>query len=295
MIIIEIIGGLGNQMFEYAAAFVAAKYAHAELKLDTLYYNDKSKRYHRFEYRPYALNLFNLSASIASPEEIRRFTFPRIYNKYIYHFLRKLHKNKNVYTETDIKVFANLSRLPSDCYLKGCFQNYEYIKNDIDDIKKEFTFKDSLPERYHEMVSLIKNADNSICVVFRRGDYVGHPFLDIVDLDYYYHALQIMGIPNATIFVFSDDIDWCIQHFSPPSQHKVHFVSQEYTGPMGGHYLQLMMLCHHFIIPNSTYPFWAALLSETDMYKKVIAPKIWYKGQDPVIRNNILPDSWIAL
>lgn len=64
---------------------------------------------------------------------------------------------------------------------------------------------------------------------------------------------------------------------------------------MAGYYLQLMMLCNHFIIPNSTYPYWAALLSEHSPNKIVIAPKVWYRGQDEKQRNNILPPDWIAI
>ncbi|HIZ85038.1 MAG TPA: alpha-1,2-fucosyltransferase [Candidatus Coprenecus stercoravium] len=56
-----------------------------------------------------------------------------------------------------------------------------------------------------------------------------------------------------------------------------------------------MMLCNHFIIPNSTYPYWAALLSNTNQNKIVIAPKIWYKGQQPNTKNSILPSDWIAI
>ena len=71
-------------------------------------------------------------------------------------------------------------------------------------------------------------------------------------------------------------------------------MDQKYTGLFAGNYLQLMMLCSHFIIPNSTYPYWAALLSEHNPKKLVIAPKIWYKGQN-YDRNAILPPEWIAI
>ena len=85
MIIIRLIGGLGNQMFQYAAAYVAAKNVGTELKVDNLYYNDHSNRAHRFTYRPYALSLFTISGTLATPREIGKFVLPRIFNKYIFY------------------------------------------------------------------------------------------------------------------------------------------------------------------------------------------------------------------
>lgn len=296
MIISQLIGGLGNQMFEYAAAYVAAKHARTELKVDNLFYNDQSRRLYRFEYRPFALGLFNISGSVASPNEIAHFTYPRTQNKYIYHLLRQFHHDNNIFTETDIPNRTVLTSLPNNCYLKGYFQKYEYFAEELDDIRHEFTFKQLLPTTCDDTANQIKHSTTPICIVFRRGDYVGHPVLDVVTLNYYYQALAVLDMPQSHLFVFSDDIPWCQKNFTPTKGFDhITFVDQRYTGAMGGNYLQLMMLCHHFIIPNSTYPYWAALLSDTTSEKTVIAPKIWYKGQDPDVKNSILPPQWIAL
>ncbi len=284
-------------MFEYAAGFVAAKYAGTELKLDNLYYRDRSRRMFRFEYRPFALELLNISGTVATPEEISRFTYPRKHNKYLYHLLRRFHRDRNVLSEADIPDFKTLSSVPGDCYLKGYFQRYEYIANDIDSLRKEFSFRQPLSDSSLDMADEIRNSPNSICISFRRGDYVGHPVMDVVTTDYYYRALELINMPSARLFVFSDDIPWCRDNFAPSSSlcGGLTFVDQKYTGPMGGEYLQLMMLCRHFIIPNSTYPYWAALLSETAPDKKVIAPARWFNGQAPGTRNSILPPNWTTL
>ncbi len=298
MIISQLIGGLGNQMFEYAAGFVAASHHQTAYKLDNLYYQDHSKRFHRFCYRPYGLELFNISAKIATPDEIKLFTYPRVHNKYLFHLLRRFHKDKNVVNEHDIKTYNDLINVPSNCYLRGFYQKYEFFKDALPSLKKEFTFKEALPATHNKIVSLIENAHEPICVVFRRGDYVGHPTLDIVNLDFYYEGLRYIVNTRQTdrqtdVFVFSDDIEWC-KHSFKPAQYKTTFVDQRFTGPLGGFYLQLMMKCSHFIIPNSTYPYWAALLAP---YKDkiVVAPRIWYKGQPETTINSILPPHWIAL
>ena len=134
MIIIKLIGGLGNQMFQYSAGLVLANHLKTELKIDNLYYNDTSKRWHRFEYRPYALDLFNISAKIATPTEIRKFTVPRIYNKYIYHLLLKIKKERNVYNDSFFKSwedFTNNLNLNDEVnlYLTGYYQNFSIIES----------------------------------------------------------------------------------------------------------------------------------------------------------------------
>ena len=281
-------------MFQYAAAYVAAKNNNQELKIDNLYYADKSKRLHRFEYRPYALSLFD-NLQIATPKEINRFVLPRVFNKYIYHALKYLHRDRWIYNESQLNTYDKLINIPTDdAYITGFFQKYEYIENDISDLKRIFQFKDELPESHSGIATEIANKENAVCVVFRRGDYVNHPVLGIVNLDFYYKAVEIIKskLLNPVFFVFSDDISWCRANFK--IQDEVFFVDQKYTGLFAGNYLQLMMLCSHFIIPNSTYPYWAALLSEHNPKKLVIAPKIWYKGQN-YDRNAILPPEWIAI
>jgi hypothetical protein len=293
MVIVKLIGGLGNQMFTYAAGFALAKYHDVPLKIDNLYYADRSKRrFHRFEYRPFALDVFNISGKIATEKEISLHTIPRIGNKYLYHLkCRILRKNYNVFNESQCPDYASLIQCPQDTYLEGLFQKYDYLRYIENEIKKEFSF--TPPRLQHAVIEHIRGV-NSVCVVFRRGDYVGHPFLDIVNMDYYYEAVNLLKakIGDFSIFVFSDDIQWCKQNFHPDSV-DVHFVNQNLTGEKGKDYLYMMTQCKHFIIPNSTYPYWAAFLC-SNKNKIVIAPMKWYKGQDDV-RNSKLPPDWITV
>lgn len=295
MIIVKLIGGLGNQMFEYATAYSMAKYYQTELKIDNLYFKDTSKRLHLFTYRPYSLSLFNISASIATSKEIVKFTPPRDCNKYMYHLKKLFAKERNVLTDKDIEHYEDLTKFtpPVNFYLNGLFQKYEYFGNVLQDLRNEFTFKESLPETHIKIAKQISES-NSVCVCFRRGDYVGHPSLDVVTSDYYYEALnKLESLENdIAIYVFSDDIPWCMNNFKP-QKHTPTFVDQSYTGELAGNYFQLMMLCKHFIIPNSTYPYWAALLSTTSPDKKVIAPRIWYKGGTQ--RAECLPPEWTVI
>lgn len=293
MIISKLIGGLGNQMFQYAAAYALASYHKTGLKLDNLFLLDTRKRYYRFEYRPYALDIFNITGTLATNKEISRFTVPRKGNRYIYHLKKRLLPTRSVFTDSVIPDYQSLIQLPSEAYLEGYFQRYEYFSPVGDGLKKEFTFKDKLPEECIAILKKIQNS-NSVCVCFRRGDYVGHPVLDIITLDFYYEALNILKerIPNLSVYVFSDDIPWCMENFKS-SDFKIEFVDQKYTGEKAKDYLQLMANCNHFILPNSTFPYWAAFLGDFPG-KVVIAPKKWYNGQEVEV-NPILPSEWIVI
>ena len=90
MIISQLKGGLGNQLFQYAAGYAVAKKWQTDLKLDVLYLHNRSKRSEFFSYRNYALDYFNISAPIASNKEILSFTIPMTMNRKLHHFLCKL-------------------------------------------------------------------------------------------------------------------------------------------------------------------------------------------------------------
>ena len=293
MIIAMLKGGIGNQMFQYAAAFALANKHQTPLKLDINYLLDKSKRYFRHTHREYALDVFNITAEIASPKEISQFTIPRIGNKYFYHFKKRILKNYNFFEESNVHSQQEFFNIPADAYLDGFWQNASYIQDIRDFLLEQFSFKEPLPEYCTDMFNKIKNS-NSVCVVFRRGDYVSHPELDITQLSYYHAAIDIFQNKknNFIYFIFSDDIPWCKTNFVRWDV-ELFFVDQKFTGPKAQYYLELMVACKYFIIPNSTYPWWAAWLND-DQGKVVIAPKRWFKSQIVDI-NPIVPNDWITL
>jgi len=293
MIITKLIGGLGNQMFQYSAGFALADKYDSLLKLDIYYLLDKSKRHYRFAHRDYALDIFKISGEIATENDVRRHVVPRKGNKYLYHLKRKIIPDRDVFDEESLSCLDDYSAIPSIAYIQGYWQNIKYIKGIEYKLKQEFVFREELPDSHSSLCNEIRQ-NNSVCVVFRRGDYVGHPILDILQMDYYEKALEIMveKVEDPVFYVFSDDIPWCQANFRPEGK-RVVFVDQKYTGPKAQYYLMLMKECKHHIIPNSTYPWWGAWLCE-NRSKVVVAPKKWYKGQ-AYDRNEILMDDWIAI
>jgi hypothetical protein len=137
--------------------------------------------------------------------------------------------------------------------------------------------------------------ENSLCIHVRRGDYVGSVNHEVVTRDYYDRALEYINKKTKIdkIYLFSDDIKWCEENlkFEIPTM----YVGDEYAGEKAeGHHI-LMRSCKHFIIPNSTFSWWAAWLAP---YKDkiIVAPKKWYpetsKYND---EDNIVPESWIKI
>ena len=112
--------------------------------------------------------------------------------------------------------------------------------------------------------------------------------------EYFSKAIKIMGemLTTTHFFVFSDDIEWCKKNIRSASP--ITFVDYDHKGAKFGNYLHLMTLCKHFIIPNSTFGWWAAWLSTADSNKKVIAPKQWF-ADSKVDTRDVIPSSWTRI
>jgi len=293
MIITKLVGGNGNQMFQYAAGLALARKHNTELLIDINYLLDKSKRHFRHKNREYALDMFNISGRIAANEQIAHFTVPRKGNKYVYHIKKRISRNYHVIKEEDLPSRERFKESPSDSYIEGYWENKQYFQDIEMEIRTEYTFKNRLPDQCTPVMERIR-IENAICVIFRRGDFVNHPVLDVVKLDFYYDALKVISerMDSARLFVFSDDISWCRENFKP-QEHDCEFVDQSLTGPNAEYYLHMITACNHYIIPNSTFAWWGAWLSESPG-KVVIAPKKWWSGQAESI-NSIVPPEWIAI
>jgi superfamily I DNA and/or RNA helicase len=70
------------------------------------------------------------------------------------------------------------------------------------------------------------------------------------------------------------------------------FVDEEYSGKKGEEHLVLMIACKHFIIPNSTFSWWAAWLSRNEN-KIVVVPKKWFNND--INTDDLIPAAWIRL
>lgn len=289
MIIIQLMGGLGNQMFQYATGRKLALERDIELKLDITNYDQDEKR-------TYRLNKFNITETIASSREIQELKrFDSFSLSTIPSFLRErlspYYLRKHV-REQHFEYDPNLRKIRDDAYLSGYWQTEKYFSEIRDILKSEFTLKEPLDEQNLKLLSEIRNR-NSVSLHIRRGDYVSDPatnkYHGTCSLRYYQNAIDIFSqnVDRPYFFIFSDDMEWVESNFPIGYDHE--FVS--HNGEVKDYIdMILMMNCRHHILANSSFSWWGAWLGEYEE-TLTIAPKRWY--QDPGVQNkDLLPQSW---
>jgi hypothetical protein len=181
-------------------------------------------------------------------------------------------------------------------YLHGYWQSEKYFEGIASIIKSDFTFSSPLVGVNKLMADKISQ-DVSVSIHVRRGDYVNNPnavkVLGACDLTYYKSALKyfLEKYPKANIFAFSDDPDWVAKEIQPDFPSMVIVDSNQ--GESSYIDMQLMSMCNHHIISNSSFSWWGAWLN-TFPHKEVVAPKKWFSDQR-YDSSHIHPLSWRQL
>lgn len=289
MIITRLKGGMGNQMFQYALGKALAIKNNVPLKLDIEIYKVNNK----LTKRNYDLDVFNVEGIIASRKEIP--ILERNYGNGDFLFklnesFKKMLKNKG--REKFFHFNQSVLSLGPDTYLDGYWQSPKYFENIENIIRKDFTLKNPLSKNIQDLMEEIKN-QNSLCIHVRRGDYVGNKNHEVVNGEYYNKEVDYISrlATIDKIYVFSDDIKWCQENLS--FDFPTMFVGDEYSGEKAEGNLFLMSSCKYFIIPNSSFSWWGAWLSQREG-KIVIVPKLWFT--DPSINSNdLIPREWIRI
>jgi hypothetical protein len=278
MIISEIVGGLGNQLFQYAAARRVSMEFNQELKLDLTFFD----RYHVPDV--FRLDKFNVRYTLATAEEIRRF---KRYQKSTlpYKLLRKI-KRRPVYLNGqhhfDNTWFATndwKKKLAdkADFYMSGYFANPLFFYEIEETLKKEFSMKGEFNEANKEVHERI-NACNSVGLHIRRGDYVDNPVFTNLPLSYYEDAADrlLKKDPDSTFFIFSDDLKWVRENLKLDGKMEFVGINDNKTDYME---MMLMASCKHNIIANSTFSWWGAWLNAYPD-KTVYAPIKWFSDPE---------------
>ena len=288
MILINLKGGLGNQLFQYATGRALSLRNDNKLKLDITGY---SKNNNIDTVRHYALSPFDIKAEIASAAEIKKLKYP----------FGLISKGWRFFKTTALRIF-NISFNPKifyskkPLYLDGFFQTERYFIDKEDEIRKDLTLKDSLSPRALEVLSKINSCPNSVSLHVRRGDYVSDKSTNLhhgtCDPSYYTKAVEYMSTKignNIHIFVFSDGIEWAKENIKFP--YETSYVSPIKSTPLDEiEELILMSKCKHNIIANSSFSWWGAWLNQ-NRDKIVIAPKRWVLMGEKNYKD-IIPSTW---
>jgi hypothetical protein len=291
MIIVRLTSGLGNQLFQYAAARALSLRLDRPLKFDASWYRDIPDRKAK---RVYELGRFNVVEAFATDREIKgargRTLSARIARRVLGRDLERAYRRVE---DRETLLDTEGLRGASGIYLNGFWQSEDFFKDNADLIRTEFTLKAAPNADNLTWLEKIEGAE-SVCIHVRRGDYVRDPKITeahgICSLDYYRAAIERINKEAASprFFVFSDDPDWVRDNLKidGPAEYVVH------NGGDGVEDLRLMSRCRYFVIANSTFSWWAAWLSGRP--KMVFAPSPWFKDPSRSDHDPALP-GWIRL
>lgn len=291
MIIVKLLGGIGNQMFQYACGRRLAHVHQTEIKLDLSWFSTQEKR-------KYYLGAFPIQEKLASPDEINALIWKKTgaFEHRIRNIFRLPSRPAPTYIrEKHFHFDPDILSLGGQAYLEGYWQSEKYFLDIGDIIRKEFALETIPGGKNQELEDTIKSC-HSVSIHIRRGDYSSDAETSnihgICGPDYYQHCLGHISqsVPSPHFFIFSDDPEWSRANLkiSFPATFVMHNDPDQ-----GQADLQLMSQCRHNIISNSSFSWWGAWLNPNPR-KIVLAPAQWFKSPefDP---KDLIPDGWIKL
>lgn len=298
MIIVKLIGGLGNQMFQYAIGRYLSAKNQTILKLDLTELLDR-RVHENFTFRNYELGEFNIQAELATVEETRPFHGGKsLFDRALSYINHKT--GTPLIRENGQKFQDSVLNVGPNAYLSGYWQSENYFINSADLIRNDFTLKREILEKmersdiFKKMNESISHS-NAVAIHFRRGDYIHNPvtnkFHGVCSEEYYYTAINYINskIEEPHYFVFSDEPEWLESNFKCDRPFTILKNNPGYFD------LYLMSLCKHNIIANSSFSWWGAWLNKHPE-KIVIAPLQWFN--DPILNKDtidLIPKNWIRI
>lgn len=296
MIIVKLWGGLGNQMFQYAAARRLAHVNSDQLKLDIGWFGREARGDTR---RQYELGVLSLAADIASAEESRRLRgvdrrrWPKIVKRLV--SAVGYAAPKSYVMESTITFDPEILRLKGDVYLDGYWQSEKYFRDTAGIIRNDLRLKATPQGANAELLREISDG-NSVSLHFRRGDYVTNPHAaahhGIASLDYYAKAIETVRaqVSSPRLYIFSDDQEWVKRNLHTD----VPVTYVEGNGPdNAAEDLRLMSACRHHIIANSSFSWWGAWLG-SNPDKVVVAPSAWFSAEG-ADTSDLIPEGWLRI
>jgi hypothetical protein len=303
-IVARLSGGLGNQMFEYAAGRSLALKTGSRLVLDASVFTLPVER------RAYALDGYGLAAEVrfdgyAYPPGRPMVRFPatqrsRWIDRATDLFLATVgplgHKARDmtfsVFTERSFDFDPRFCQRGPQTYLVGYWQSERYFADIAGVVRQELTYRREPDAANAQWLARIR-ASNAVCVHVRRGDYLLTAHFEhhgLCSADYYRRAVRLIREreANPQFFVFSDDWQWCREHLADSD---MAIVDANKPGA-GQDELRLMAACRHHVIANSSLSWWGAWLS-TSGGQIVVAPKPWLSKTPDT--PDLFPAGWVVL
>ena len=282
MIVLRLIGGLGNQMSQVAFSYILGKIYQQKVYID-------NSSYQHYKIRPCSIQKMKLDNNIIFYTGQNKFVYmkmrisQKIYHVYQYFFGR----NKQIGEKTYLKFVkrGHYYNFDSDFYgfpltfkknidIYGYFLGEKYFHDNKDNLKKIFSVKETfISDQAKKYLTMILKDKNAVAISVRlQDDYLKNPKFNVCNRQYFLDALielkKRLGNLKLKYFIFSDDIERA-KALDLPLENVTYI--EDVTDVEG---MMLMNNCCHYIISNSSFSWWGAYLSKND-YKLVVAPDRW--------------------
>lgn len=277
MVITRVIGGFGNQLFQFALGYALSRERGEDLYLDI-------SGFRRYPTWPYQLSTISLESiklldmELSTPLQRRiRFYFMPI----------SVFKVETV-KEPSLEFHPWIAELKGNVYLDGYWQSERYFKN----YHKELAGRIIRPEKISDggQKKIAKLSEDSTCAVhIRRGDFVSSNIHQVCTKNYYLRAIRYMGdhVPKIKFLIFTDDYSWAVENFGDLQGVSV-------QRPSRNPYEDFLMMnaCQNSIISNSTFSWWATWLRAREGI--VLSPNKWFNLPE-MNMIGIVPDRWVKI
>ncbi len=288
MYIFQLMGGLGNQMFQYAAGRALSLKNNIPLKVDF----DCPYKHVKYTYN---LNVFEEQADQAGFLDLWKAKPKTKIAKRLFMLSGKDYRCNLVKEKKEFTYNEDFFSIPDGSYVSGFFQTEKYFKIFEKEIRRDFNFSKEPSEANKKFIENIQS-EQAVSLHIRRGDYVKiketNEFHGVCSISYYQSAISLIAekVKDPVFYIFSDDMNWVKENFNISQSHVFVDINDAATNYED---MRLMSLCKHNIIANSSFSWWGAWLNANEN-KMVIAPKQWMK--DPLIStNDLIPENWIRI
>lgn len=275
-------GGLGNQMFVYAAGLYFA--AQLNRKLELVQPLPQHAQWNGYS-RPFQLSQFAIRSKIRETEFLDRLFFStNLRSRPFQLFLSQLFQAELIEEPAIYRFHADLTSKVNkkNIYMNGSWQAADYVAAVESTLREEYQFKSPPQGRNQVYQDQIDRMRCPISIHLRIGDYalINHSVGSgttrvsmILGENYYIKAINLVAalFPEHTLIVFSDD-QQAARNILPKNKEYLFIEGNDATSAHED--LRLMSRCRHHIIANSSFSWWGAWLSQYPE-KKVFAPQYW--------------------
>ena len=280
---IKLSGGLGNQMFQFAAGYAVARKNNVELSLDLKRFNHRSD--HDGFQLQYVFDIYSKVNLLNNPANFRFLNLKEMLNK--------INISYHKFKEPHFHYAHEMLNIPKHSLLNGYWQSELYFNSYSQEIRKIFSFCNKLDKK-NLLIANDIDKNNSISIHIRRGDYLLKQNKNLhTDLsEYYTKAIQDSAkyFNDPKFFIFTDDPLWVTDNFNIDFSHSIVDVN---NGEKSFFDMHLMSLCKANITANSSFSWWGAWLNN-NRNKIIYTPKNWFNDKS-ICTDDLIPNGWKIL